>query len=163
MLNLKKGKMLEAVPYHRGYLPQDQGWSLGLPSERQCDAAGRTRTECSSCLFPTHTAHSVCVDQHQSNRVASWLCSCPPSAGERCLCPISVRSNYGKCQYSQQNHISSEDAAGPSGCCIGHGHKREVCAQALGVFHRAGGTPAGLVVGSASSMVSAGLPPPVQG
>lgn len=86
-----------------------------------------------------------------------------PSAGETCLCPISVRGNYGKCQYSQQNHISSEDAAGPSGCCIGHGHKREVCAQALGVFHRAGGTPAGLVVGSASSVVSAGVPPPVQG
>lgn len=104
------------MPYHTRDLPQHQGWILSLPTEKQCDTADRT-------------AHCVCVNQHQPNRAHSWPCPCPPSAGERRLCLTSVRGICGKYRYSQENHISSEEAAGPSGCYIGHGHKRGVCAQ----------------------------------
>lgn len=106
---------------------------------------------------------SVYVNQHQPKRVHGWLCPCPPSAGEKRLCLTSVRGICGKYQYSQENCISSEDAADPSGCCIGHGHKRGVCAQASGTFPWAGAAPAGSGVGSAGSAKPAWVPPPVPG
>lgn len=106
---------------------------------------------------------AACVDLHQPNGAARLALCLPPGCWERRLGPTSLRGNSGKCQYSQENHISGEDAAGPSGCCIEHGHERGVCAQALGVFLRAGATPDGLVVGSASSVDAARVPPRMQG
>lgn len=51
------------------------------------------------------------------------LCACSPCAGERRLCPTSVTRSWEITIFTGKR-------------CTGHGHKREVCAQALGVFLR---------------------------
>lgn len=90
VLNVGKGKMFNAVSSSRGSVPQDQGWTLEVPSEGQCDTLGRTHTECLelSCFLVLLT---VCVDLHQPDRLVRVVLCLSPKCRRRDVRVASVR------------------------------------------------------------------------